>query len=1170
MEKIQSTTLSRLGNSVASTLSNVISNGDFMTRAIGQGTSYDDLMMVIQLLGRKPVSLLGKNFTYIFDHVRRNYLQGTSEKSSIYGLNGSSISCPKFTFYKEVPTVRFADPYTDSDNYLGGWIANMEFGHTQEESTNITYAESMDGIARLEPIEFENASPQGGHSSHNIVSAFNDDALPSCDILRKTYENFQNGRYQTLISRFHTNTEESKSRTDPTQTANTKQFGMSHGRNLLKLNPSTHSGYDNPYCRVWTAHHEYAYHKDTIRPFDEISQEAFENTTSNGNGNSFRVIAGKSETDNFESGSKRLDKYGVLNPKNGLVTIAPTARLVDYFNESVDDKSSEGHMSPKRCMFSIENLAWRDKRAKKSEFEEYGLSPEQRGPLGGRIMWFPPYNLNFSEDVSVDWNGNQFIGRGEKVYTYSNTERRGNLSFTLLIDHPSLVDYWSRKDASGNELAEANEGGVDNKNNEENTLLRFFAGCDVLYTKKQRYQQKVETNKEEKVDVLTPEPQEVPTPTSQKIVCVLYYPNNYSGRDDRSDNNAIKYLMNGVGTNKYVDSGNTVVDSGNTVVDSGNTVDMPFDTTQVVKVNGVQVGGYEMRIKIPLDYGVDKALANDYDKVVKTYTDITSREKKAQLLTDSSGNTISAHIGGSFYTLAKQVYDGAPSLAMAKQSPVPESWYRQRWYYRVDKNTVQQVLNGYWTSGGTKYTPRENYIDSKSFGLNSVQGFEYPLSNSELKQAFGLDEDNVTLVSFADMYVALTNDRSKDVLKGCYNPNTVKIIQDVLAKKDGGYKIQNVRCNGHASKQARNASQKVNKTRNTSLAQNRAATLMKWFKEAAKISDDIPNVSSTVEIEHGSNLGSTISENNINLEETKAWRSAALVIEYTKETIENAVASQETSQDKIAVQTQNSGSNGILELDSATFNKINNEIKNIPCIQQQWRETQDSLDALDGEFDERFSNVYTDLYKSTIKEKDVPRYDNEGEFFKLLTKEDPLAMSAISEKVKYFDPAFHSISPEGFNARLTFLHQCTRQGPTVGTSDMNVMTANNLAFGRPPVCVLRLGDFYYTKILINSVSISYEEGWDLNQEGIGVMPMFAKINIGFTFLGGSDIEGPIARLQNAVSFNYYANTSIYDNRADKVKYDPSGNGKEISYKAFLYSHLTGNTDNQKLGFGTTI
>ena len=1157
MEKVSNTTFSRFGKSVTSALSNVISNGDFMTRAIGQGTSYDDLMMVIQLLGRKPVSLLGKNFTYIFDHVRRNYLQGTSEKSSIYGLNGSSISCPKFTFYKEVPTVRFADPYTDAENYLGGWVADMQFGITQEGATNVTYAESMDGIARLEPIAFENKIPPGGHSDHNLVQSFDDDVLPSCDLLRKTYENFQNGKYQTLISRFHTNTDSSKSQTDPTQTANTKQFGMSHGRNLLKLNPSTHNTYDNPYCRVWTAHHQYAYHTDTIRPFDMTSQEELENVTSNGKGNSFRVASGSGNTSNFDSGSKRLDNYGVLNPKNGLVTIAPTARLVDYFNGTVDDKNSDGHMSPKRCMFSIENLAWKDKKLSKSEFDEKGLSPEQKGPLGGRIMWFPPYNLKFSEDVSVDWNGNQFIGRGEKVYTYSNTERRGNLSFTLLIDHPSLVDYWSRKNGDGIELDSVNDGGVDNKNNEENTLLRFFAGCDVLYTKKQRYQQKLQENAQpQKLDVLTPAPQDVPTPTPRKIVCVLYYPNNYSGRDDRSDNNAIKYLMNGVGTNKYVDGDN-------------NAVDMPFDTTQEVKVNNKQVGGYEMRSGITLDYGVDEALANSYETVVKTYTDIASRERKAQLLTNSSASPISAHIGDRFYTLAKQVYDGSPSLAMAKQSPVPESWYRQRWYYRVDKNTVQQVLNGYWTSGSTKYTPRENYIDKEPFGLNSIQGFEYPLNNSELKQAFGLDEENVTLVSFADMYVALTNDSSKDVLSGCYHTNTVKLIQDVLLNKDGGYKIQNVRCNGHASKQARNASQKVNKTRNTSLAQDRAATLMKWFKEAAKISDDIPNVSSTIEIEHGGNLGSTISENNINLEETKAWRSAALVIEYTQEAIENAVASQETSQNKVAVQTQNGGSNNIWELDSATFNKINNEIKNIPYIQQQWRETQDSLDALDGEFDEKFSNDYANLFNG-IKEKDVPRYDNEGEFFKLLSKEDPLAMSAISEKVKYFDPAFHSISPEGFNARLTFLHQCTRQGPTVGTSDMNVMTANNLAFGRPPVCVLRIGDFYYTKILINSVSIEYEQNWDLNQEGIGVMPMMANVNISFVFLGGSDIEGPIARLQNAVSFNYYANTSIYDNRADKVKYDPSGNGREIDYKAFLYPLRSGNVDNQEPGSGTTI
>ena len=1161
MEKVSNTTFSRFGKSVTSALSNVISNGDFMTRAIGQGTSYDDLMMVIQLLGRKPVSLLGKNFTYIFDHVRRNYLQGTSEKSSIYGLNGSSISCPKFTFYKEVPTVRFADPYTDAENYLGGWVADMQFGITQEGATNVTYAESMDGIARLEPIAFENKIPPGGHSDHNLVQSFDDDVLPSCDLLRKTYENFQNGKYQTLISRFHTNTDSSKSQTDPTQTANTKQFGMSHGRNLLKLNPTTHNTYDNPYCRVWTAHHQYAYHTDTIRPFDITSQEELENVTSNGKGNSFRVTSGSGNTSNFDSGSKRLDNYGVLNPKNGLVTIAPTARLVDYFNGTVDDKNSDGHMSPKRCMFSIENLAWKDKKLSKSEFDEQGLSPEQKGPLGGRIMWFPPYNLKFSEDVSVDWNGNQFIGRGEKVYTYSNTERRGNLSFTLLIDHPSLVDYWSRKNGDGIELDSVNDGGVDNKNNEENTLLRFFAGCDVLYTKRQTYQKRVEPQNEEekKEDVLTPEPLEVPSPKPRKIVCVLYYPNNYSGMDDRSDNNAIKYLMNGVGTNKYVD-------------DANNAVDMPFDTTRKVTVNSAQVGGYEMRQDKPLDYGVDEALANSYNTIVKTYTDIASRERKAQLLTNSSGSPIQAHVNGDrFYTLAKQVYDGSPSLAAAKQSPVPESWYRQRWYYRVDNNTVQQILNGYWTSGNTQYTPRENYIDSASFGLNSVYGYTYPTTNETLKQAFGLDEgENTTLVSFADMYVALTDDASKTVLDGCYNSNTVKMIRDVLTNSNGGYKIQSIKCNGHASKQARNASTKLNTRRNTSLAQERANTLMTWFKSAAKIGQDVPTVASTIEIEPGGDLGKKISDNNINLEETKAWRSAALVIEYTQEDVENAVATQETSPSKEAVQLTNGNKKNIWDLDEALVNNLNKELRNIPFVQEQRKATIDALNALDGEFDNSFINQYTNLYKNSITVNDVPRYDNEGEFFKLLSKEDPLVMSAISEKVKYFDPAFHSISPEGFNARLTFLHQCTRQGPTVGTSDMNVMTANNLAFGRPPVCVLRIGDFYYTKILINSVSIEYEQNWDLNQEGIGVMPMMANVNIIFVFLGGSDIEGPIARLQNAVSFNYYANTSIYDNRADKVKYDPSGNGREIDYKAFLYPLRSGNVDNQEPGSGTTI
>ena len=135
------------------------------------------------------------------------------------------------------------------------------------------------------------------------------------------------------------------------------------------------------------------------------------------------------------------------------------------------------------------------------------------------------------------------------------------------------------------------------------------------------------------------------------------------------------------------------------------------------------------------------------------------------------------------------------------------------------------------------------------------------------------------------------------------------------------------------------------------------------------------------------------------------------------------------------------------------------------------------------------------------------------------------------QKIKYFHPAFHSTTPEGLNSRLTFLNQCTRQGSTSERQG-----GNNLAFGRAPVCILRVGDFYHTKIVIDSLSIDYEPiVWDLNPEGIGVQPMIANVTLSFKFLGGSSLNGPINRLQNALSFNYYANTHVYDVRADYIK-----------------------------------
>jgi hypothetical protein len=39
----------------------------------------------------------------------------------------------------------------------------------------------------------------------------------------------------------------------------------------------------------------------------------------------------------------------------------------------------------------------------------------------------------------------------------------------------------------------------------------------------------------------------------------------------------------------------------------------------------------------------------------------------------------------------------------------------------------------------------------------------------------------------------------------------------------------------------------------------------------------------------------------------------------------------------------------------------------------------------------------------------------------------------------------------------------------------------------------------------------------------------------FKFIGGQDISGPVERLQNAVTANYYANASVYSRHADNEK-----------------------------------
>ena len=93
--------------------------------------------------------------------------------------------------------------------------------------------------------------------------------------------------------------------------------------------------------------------------------------------------------------TKPLDKHGVLMD-NGFVKVAPN-------KNDVFDKTDSKNV--KKYMFSIENLAWKD------SIDSIIAGTSQDGPNGGRIMWFPPYDIKFTDNTGVNIESNVFMDR---------------------------------------------------------------------------------------------------------------------------------------------------------------------------------------------------------------------------------------------------------------------------------------------------------------------------------------------------------------------------------------------------------------------------------------------------------------------------------------------------------------------------------------------------------------------------------------------------------------------------------------------------------------------------------------------------------------------------------------------------------------------------------------
>jgi WD40 repeat protein len=1003
------------------------------------------------------------------------------------------------------------------------------------------------------------------------------------------------------------------------------------GRNTILT--GVDNGPENVFCRTWTTYDRYAQVGD-LQKHKGLDGEY----VGRDNKKVYRGNIGAS----------------VLQD-NGFVKIAPISkRLVDNT----------------KFMFSIENLAWAG--------NDFNLLPCERGPgdgnLKGRIMWFPPYDITFSETTSASWDKHNFIGRGEPMYTYNNTERSGNLSWKIIIDHPNYMNFISSKTKQ--------QGG-----NFDDLLASYFAGCvdyrdldDLITTDEKDKTEVVNTQKKPEVTITKetpPDSFEVFFPND--VYDVDRYPNYEDGRcdnDDKSPN--LLFTLTG-----HVD----LIEYSEFNSDGSKVVTASFDDT--AKIWDSSNGNMLFDLSGHTDVLVTAKFNTDSSKIVTASIDNT-----AKIWDVSSGNeliTLSGHTDG--VTSANFNSDGS-KIVTSSYDNTAKIWDSSNGNMLFDLVGHTDWVNiAEFNSDGTKVVTGSNDNTAKIWDssngniLFSLSGHtDLILSvefNSDSTKVLSASVDNTVKV-WDTSNGNLLNTLSDASALAKFNSDGSKVTVTAIGDTAKIWEISNnniITLEGHTSIVR---SSEFNSDGSKIVTASNDNTVKIWDANTGKLLNTLEGHTDEVNIAKFSLDGNkVVTASNDNT--AKIWEVDApeclinykvnasgdgfgigdyneMCYEYTfagKKKWSSIAPSKYDTENKIKGPYCNKtpvgtlgrrqpdrndfGLNAAGGSPNATFFKpvtlegktykswrdpeyhkdlelyLKNKCKTCKVIVKGYASNQGTdsaarnkeLSTLRAENVKKWleTNIFktpplndriisetgegisvsrgdannpcteksdTDIISckanryvkvefvidetlipknetGTEKESknDEPiktpaistsRFYTECDYFEKLEQSSPVVYNSIKEQIKYFQPAFHSTTPEGFNARLTFLQQCMRQGPTDGAGSNN--NPNNLAFGRPPVCILRIGDFYHTKIVIENLSFSFEPlVWDLNPEGIGVQPMICNVDMSFAFIGGSSLNGPINRLQNAVSFNYYANNEIYDNRPDTIKIN--GNVTEI-------------------------
>jgi hypothetical protein len=739
------------------------------------------------------------------------------------------------------------------------------------------------------------------------------------------------------------------------------------------------------YCRVWTKDSPYLHFSNTMKGNDK----------KNGSG-----LIRKYESSVLSS-PWNLNIYPNSNGRKGDDA---------YLSSTNIQRKPGGGFHAKKYMFSIENLAW--KTSNLPGFTYNDLPYCERGPNDGRVMWFPPYDLKVTEQNNAKWESNSFLGRPEPVYTYQNTERSGQVSFKLVVDHPSILNLL---------VSDLFKNMSDEES--DNYINAFFAGCvDIdFYGLIRRFptlsQSDVQTAKafisgtnDEKVfkdvknsmdTVKSTNP--VNTNTNKTVKNILktnlYFNDNYpSSKGSGTPNDLYTTEEYGLSYANYL------VGASQYSSDLGKGLDFLLYPSSGQIWGPIRKHDYKSIFGHDLDtWPVDPAALKS-----KLFLDVDAAFKEMQ----SNYTTYKSTLTVLKDSLSKNTVDNITLNLFSSTSSTDTSNYNLKLSYRRSHSIILDIIKELSTSNAS----------------SDLITWKNSISSTDVQSV----ESDITF-SFADLGY----------------------------KSDGTFIINYVKNAGEQSPGSHNVD----------------------CSQANQIQLNSPELKRTVPTNF-------------------YCRQSEVTLEYaTKDSTEPV------SNDPIAMMYNASNSTTLPKVTAPLSDERATTKRNKPPIDE--------------------------LKKIVMKAL------SEGYYFKKLEDINPLQFTSLKEKLKYFHPAFHSMTPEGLNGRLTFLQQCVRPGDTLpikGISDENDLNARNTTFGPPPICIMRIGDFYHSKIIIRDLNITFEEGiWDLNPEGIGVQPMIANVVLQVNFIGGHGMEKPVERLQNALSSNFYANTEVYDERSTSTQ-----------------------------------